>query len=71
MSDRICPHCLQPISLAVIVEDIVKRHSAVGDIKLLVRGKVEATDKEIYNALGYLTRWGRVRRLGYGKYGIR
>jgi len=29
---------------------------------------VEATDKEIYNAVGYLTRKGRVRRIAYGRY---
>lgn len=29
---------------------------------------VSAAPKEIYNALGYLTRKGRVRRVGYGKY---
>jgi hypothetical protein len=29
---------------------------------------VEMTDKEIYNALGYLTRKKMVRRLSYGLY---
>jgi len=29
---------------------------------------VEATSKEIYNALGYLTRKGHVKRIGYGRY---
>jgi hypothetical protein len=30
--------------------------------------KVEATPKEVYNALSYLVRKGRVRRIGYGRY---
>jgi hypothetical protein len=29
---------------------------------------IEATPKEVYNALGYLTRKGRIRHLGYGQY---
>lgn len=29
---------------------------------------VAATDKEIYNAVGYLARKGRVRRIAYGRY---
>ena len=29
---------------------------------------VEASNKEVYNALGYLTRRGHVRRVGYGRY---
>lgn len=29
---------------------------------------LQATPKEIYNALGYLTRKGHVRRIGYGRY---
>jgi hypothetical protein len=29
---------------------------------------VEATAKEIYNAIGYLARKGRVRRIAYGRY---
>lgn len=31
---------------------------------------VEAPSKELYNALGYLTRKGRIRRVGYGRYSI-
>jgi hypothetical protein len=29
---------------------------------------VSATSKEIYNAIGYLTRKGHIRRVGYGRY---
>jgi hypothetical protein len=29
---------------------------------------VEATPKEVYNALSYLARKGRIRRVGYGRY---
>ena len=29
---------------------------------------IEATAKEVYNAVGYLARKGHVRRLGYGRY---
>ncbi len=29
---------------------------------------IEATAKEVYNAVGYLARRGHVRRLGYGRY---
>ncbi len=31
---------------------------------------VEATDKEIQNALAYLTRRGHLRRIGYGQYRV-
>ncbi len=30
--------------------------------------QVEASKKEVYNALGYLTRTGRIQRVGYGRY---
>jgi hypothetical protein len=66
---QVCPHCYQPINLSLVVERCVPRSArSVADIKFLVRGKVEATDKEIYNALGFLTRYGRIERLGYGTY---
>jgi len=29
---------------------------------------VEATDKQMFNAIGYLTRKGRIKRIGYGRY---
>ncbi len=41
----------------------------VADFKHEVASEgVEATTKEIYNALGYLTRKGHIRRVGYGRY---
>lgn len=42
---------------------------SMAELKQQVDGQgVEATDKEIYNAVGYLARKGRVRRVGYGRY---
>jgi hypothetical protein len=42
---------------------------SVAEIKTQVDHQgVQATHKEIYNAVGYLARKGRVRRIGYGKY---
>ena len=41
----------------------------VEDIKQGVAEQgVPASDKEIYNSLGYLTRKKRIRRVGYGRY---
>lgn len=41
----------------------------VGDIKQEVSAKgVSASPKEVYNAVGYLTRMGHMRRVGYGRY---
>lgn len=41
----------------------------VRDVKQQVESEgVDATSKEIYNALGYLTRKGHVQRIGYGQY---
>lgn len=69
MDNRKCPHCGQRMELPVIVEQIInKGYGEVGDIKMLTRGRIEATDKEIYNAIGNLKRRGRIRRLGYGQY---
>jgi hypothetical protein len=31
---------------------------------------IEATTKEIYNALGYLTRHSKIQRIGHGRYSI-
>jgi hypothetical protein len=31
---------------------------------------IEATAKEIYNALGYLTRKRKIQRMGYGRYAV-
>jgi hypothetical protein len=46
-----------------------RRDWTVEDLKAGVGSRgVEATPKEIYNALGYLTRKGHIRRVGYGQY---
>ena len=34
----------------------------------IVKRGVEASAKEIYNALGYLTRKGKIQRIGHGRY---
>ena len=41
-----------------------RRHWTVEEI----RKEVGASAKDIYNALGYLTRKGQIRRIGYGRY---
>lgn len=46
-----------------------KTEWSVDDLKQRVESEgVVARPKEIYNALGYLTRKGRIRRIGYGRY---
>ena len=46
-----------------------KQNWSVADVKAEVAATgIQAEPKEIYNALGYLTRKGRVRRVGYGRY---
>ncbi len=41
----------------------------VGEIKQNIKAAgVPASPKEIHNALGYLTRKGQIRRVGYGRY---
>jgi len=46
-----------------------KKETTVEEVKQHVAAEgVEATPKEIYNALGYLTRKQYVRRLSYGRY---
>lgn len=48
-----------------------KQHVTVDDVKEAVRqAGVEASPKEVYNAIGYLTRKGHMRRTGYGRYVI-
>jgi hypothetical protein len=34
----------------------------------ICENQIEATDKEIYNALGYLTRKQKIQRVGHGRY---
>lgn len=46
-----------------------RRDWTVSDLKESVREEgVQATAKEIYNAIGYLNRKGHIRRVGYGRY---
>jgi hypothetical protein len=46
-----------------------KKDWSVAELKQQVDDRgVEATDKEIYNAIGYLARKGQMRRIGYGRY---
>jgi len=46
-----------------------RRDWTVDDLKRCIDAEsVEARPKEIYNALGYLVRTGRIRRVGYGRY---
>jgi hypothetical protein len=44
---------------------------SVNDLKEEVLAKkVGASPKEVYNAIGYLTRKGHMRRIGYGRYEV-
>jgi hypothetical protein len=56
--------------LGTIVRLLPRRRDwTVEDLKQSVSQRgVEASPKEIYNALGYLARKGRIRRVGYGRY---
>jgi hypothetical protein len=56
--------------LGAIVRLLPRRKSwAMPDIKGgIAREGVQASPKEIYNAIGYLTRKGRIKRVGYGRY---
>ena len=46
-----------------------RRNWTVEDLKATIGNHgIEATPKEIYNALGYLTRKGHIQRVGYGQY---
>ncbi|QWW67949.1 hypothetical protein [Rhizobium sp. WYJ-E13] len=46
-----------------------KQQVTVEDVKDAVReAGLDATPKEVYNAIGYLTRKGHMRRVGYGRY---
>lgn len=46
-----------------------EREWNVAEVKKQVAEEgVQATTKAIYNALGYLTRKGHIRRVGYGRY---
>jgi hypothetical protein len=58
----------------VVLGTVVRLFSAkdewrVPELKGAITGAgVDAQPKDIYNALGYLTRRGYIRRLGYGRY---
>jgi hypothetical protein len=56
--------------LGVVVQLIPRdRHWTVSELKQRIdEHGVEATPKEIYNAIGYLTRKGGLKRVGYGRY---
>lgn len=42
----------------------------VAEVKQHVEERGGASPKEVYNALGYLTRKGRLKRTGYGRYTV-
>lgn len=56
--------------LGAIVKFLPKSGTlTVDDFKTAVkRTGIEAKPKEVYNAIGYLTRRGHIRRVGYGRY---
>jgi hypothetical protein len=46
-----------------------RRDWKVEDLKRSIDAqRIEATPKQLYNALGYLRRTGRITRVGYGRY---
>lgn len=68
---------LKPISspragdvLGAIVRILPRQKSwTVAALKGVVEEQgIEASSKEVYNAVGYLTRRGRIKRIGYGRY---
>ncbi len=75
VSIHCCPHCgadlagITPLN-ALIFKIINDRYFIeIGDIRAAVAAAgVTPTRKQIYNALGHLTRRGKVRKLGYGAY---
>ncbi|WSH64914.1 hypothetical protein U8Q05_25850 [Rhizobium ruizarguesonis] len=56
--------------LGAIVKFVQKNQNiTVDEIKQAVlHAGIEAKPKEVYNAIGYLTRRGHIRRVGYGHY---
>jgi hypothetical protein len=56
--------------LGAVVRLIPKRRPwTIDDLKKDVEAEgVEASPKEVYNAVGYLVRKGQIRRVGYGRY---
>ena len=58
--------------LGVVVRFVQRQQEVtVGAVKEAVReAGLQATPKEVYNAIGYLTRKGHMRRTGYGRYSV-
>lgn len=56
--------------LGLIIKMLPKKRAwTIDDLKTEIKEKgLEAQDKEVYNAMGYLTRKGHIRRVGYGRY---
>ncbi|MCZ3380404.1 hypothetical protein [Rhizobium sp. AG207R] len=58
--------------LGVVVRFVQRQQEVTVDaVKEAVRDAgLQASPKEVYNAIGYLTRKGHMRRVGYGRYTI-
>jgi hypothetical protein len=56
--------------LGTLVRLLPKRRDwTVSDLRQTIEAEgVQASSKELYNAIGYLNRKGHVRRVGYGRY---
>jgi len=64
-----CALCGQPISLQQTILNIINGGSRdITTIRLLAKNKINATDKEISNALGKLVQHKKVKHIGYGLY---
>ena len=68
--DRPVSHPKAGDVLATIIRLLPRQKSwTVAELKQQISERgVEAKPKEIYNALGYLTRHERITRIGYGRY---
>lgn len=69
-----CPHCghiLPTQTMPKAIENRIAGGAAtIEQIMLTARTiKPKATDRQIYAALGMLTRYGRIRHVSYGVYG--
>lgn len=78
-----CPHCGNEIQIGIIsprirpliradnatkrVEAIIPHNEAI-TVPELKKALPDLPEKSIYNSLGYLTRAGFIRRIGYGHY---
>jgi hypothetical protein len=66
-----CPACghIITLSLVKLTESFIPIGGiTVDEIKRLVKLERPATDKQIYNAIGFLARKNRVDHMGYGQY---